>query len=107
MIITATGWLWSEVDTEMDMRRFTSLYKYWMDFPPPHLSLAGIAGALSGKPAGARREAQEEEEFNPGERMRPSKQSDGAMLGFGPSAPFSPKVMRIINRPLKPAETNA
>jgi hypothetical protein len=49
--VTATGWSWEYIDDYMTMPRFQQLTRYWLKFPPQHLSLASIKSALGIKVA--------------------------------------------------------
>jgi hypothetical protein len=53
----------------MTMSRFRKMTDYWLRYPPPHLSLSGIVGALGGKSSSEKtsshRQATEEEYVPP------------------------------------------
>lgn len=48
MIITATGWTYPAVDALMLEEAF-DLIEYWIDHPPVHVTLAGIARGFGAK----------------------------------------------------------
>jgi hypothetical protein len=49
MLITATGWTWEYIDRFMTLPRLEQLTKTWMEYPPTHISVAGIVHGLAGK----------------------------------------------------------
>ena len=49
MLLTACpGWTWEYIDESMTLPRLNALTRHWTEFPPVHVSLAGIVKGLGG-----------------------------------------------------------
>ena len=81
--MTATGWNWEYIDDYMTMPRFQKLTRYWLKFPPQHLSLASIKSALGIKPAERSRRTGTDNEYVP-----PELQSSRDITNLVVASPF-------------------
>lgn len=47
----ACGWSWEYIDEHMTLPRLAALTRYWDQFPPLHVLVAGAVGYEARKPA--------------------------------------------------------